>query len=102
MLQATIRTGRARCRALGPPGPGQETARGSGMVLDMLYLSEVIGKPVSDAAGEAFDAIADLVIFHGKEKFPRITGILLNGDRSRVARSEERRVGKEWRGGGWA
>ena len=55
------------------------------MVLDMLYLSEVIGKPVSDAAGGAFDAIADLVIFHGKEKFPRITGILLNGDRSRVA-----------------
>jgi CBS domain-containing protein len=55
------------------------------MVLDMLYLSEVIGKPVSDAAGEAFDTIADLVIYHGKEKFPRITGILLNGDRSRVA-----------------
>jgi CBS domain-containing protein len=55
------------------------------MGLAMLYLSEVIGKPVSDAAGEAFDTIADLVIYHGKEKFPRITGILLNGDRSRVA-----------------
>jgi len=55
------------------------------MVLDMLYLSGVIGKPVHDAAGEAFDAVADLVIFHGAERFPRITGILLNGDRSRVA-----------------
>ncbi len=55
------------------------------MVLDMLYLSGVIGKPVYDAAGEAFDAVADLVIFHGAERFPRITGILLNGDRSRVA-----------------
>ena len=51
----------------------------------MLYLSGIIGKPVSDAAGEAFDTIADLVIYHGAEKFPRITGILLNGDRSRVA-----------------
>jgi magnesium transporter len=51
----------------------------------MLYLSGIIGKPVADAAGEAFDTIADLVIFHGTEKFPRITGILLNGDRSRVA-----------------
>ncbi len=51
----------------------------------MLYLSGIIGKPVSDAAGEAFDTIADLVIYHGTEKFPRITGILLNGDRSRVA-----------------
>jgi CBS domain-containing protein len=51
----------------------------------MLYLSAIIGKPVSDAAGEAFDTIADLVIYHGREKFPRITGVLLNGDRSRVA-----------------
>ncbi len=51
----------------------------------MLYLSGVIGKPVYDAAGEAFDTIADLIIYHGAEKFPRITGILLNGDRSRVA-----------------
>jgi magnesium transporter len=51
----------------------------------MLYLSGIIGKPVYDAAGEAFDTIADLVIYHGTEKFPRITGILLNGDRSRVA-----------------
>ena len=51
----------------------------------MSYLSGIIGKPVHDAAGEAFDTIADLVIYHGTEKFPRITGILLNGDRSRVA-----------------
>jgi CBS domain-containing protein len=51
----------------------------------MPYLSGIIGKPVHDAAGEAFDTIADLVIYHGTEKFPRITGILLNGDRSRVA-----------------
>jgi magnesium transporter len=51
----------------------------------MLYLSGIIGKPVYDAAGEAFDTIADLIIYHGAEKFPRITGILLNGDRSRVA-----------------
>ena len=51
----------------------------------MPYLSGIIGKPVQDATGEAFDTIADLVIYHGTERFPRITGILLNGDRSRVA-----------------
>ena len=51
----------------------------------MPYLSQVIGKPVSDAAGEAFDTVSDLVIYHGTEKFPRLTGILLRGDRSRVA-----------------
>ena len=51
----------------------------------MLYLSGIIGKPVQDAAGEAFDTISDLVIYHGTERFPRITGILLGGDRSRVA-----------------
>jgi CBS domain-containing protein len=51
----------------------------------MLYLSQVIGKPVYDAAGEAFDTVNDLMIFHGTEKFPRITGILLRGDRSRLA-----------------
>lgn len=51
----------------------------------MPHLSAIVGKPVYDAAGEAFETIADLVIYHGTEKFPRITGILLNGDRSRVA-----------------
>jgi len=51
----------------------------------MLYLSQVIGKPVYDASGDAFDRVADLVIYHGTEKFPKITGILLGGDRSRVA-----------------
>jgi len=51
----------------------------------MAYLSQMIGRPVYDATGEAFEAVSDLVIFHGTEKFPRITGILLKGDRSRVA-----------------
>jgi magnesium transporter len=51
----------------------------------MLYLSQIIGKHVYDAAGEAFDTVADLVIYHGTEKFPRVTGVLLAGDRSRVA-----------------
>jgi magnesium transporter len=59
--------------------------KGDGGAPRMLYLSEIIGKPVHDATGEAFETIADLVIYQGTEKFPRITGILLNGDRSRVA-----------------
>ncbi len=61
-----------------------ERARGDGEPR-MLYLSQIIGKPVHDAAGEEFDTVADLVIYHGTERFPRITGILLRGDRSRVA-----------------
>jgi magnesium transporter len=51
----------------------------------MLYLSQIIGRPVQDASADAFDRIADLVIYQGTEKFPKITGILLLGDRSRVA-----------------
>ncbi len=51
----------------------------------MPYLSQIIGKPVFDSTGEAFDTVSDLVIYHGTEKFPRITGVLLAGDRSRVA-----------------
>jgi magnesium transporter len=51
----------------------------------MLYLSQIIGRPVQDASGDAFDRIADLVIYQGTEKFPKITGLLLSGDRSRVA-----------------
>jgi magnesium transporter len=51
----------------------------------MRYLSQIIGRPVQDASGDAFDRIADLVIYQGTEKFPKITGILLSGDRSRVA-----------------
>ena len=51
----------------------------------MLYLSQIIGKPVYDAAGESFDTVSDLIIYHGTEKFPRISGVLLAGDRSRVA-----------------
>ena len=51
----------------------------------MMYLSQAIGKPVTDATDEAFDTVADFVIYHGPERFPRITGVLLKGDRSRVA-----------------
>jgi magnesium transporter len=51
----------------------------------MRYLSQIIGRPVQDASGDAFDRVADLVIYQGTEKFPKITGILLWGDRSRVA-----------------
>lgn len=51
----------------------------------MYYLSQLIGKPVYDATGDAFDKIADLVIYQAPAKLPKITGILLSGDRSRVA-----------------
>ncbi len=68
-----------------PPAAGAAERTRSDREQRMLYLSRVIGKPVYDATGEAFDTVADLVIYHGTERFPRITGILLSGDRSRVA-----------------
>jgi magnesium transporter len=67
---------------LGPAGAGVSAPAGKGQI---LYLSRILGRPVHDAGGEAFDTVADLVIYHGTERFPRITGILLRGDRSRVA-----------------
>ncbi len=51
----------------------------------VYYLSQLIGKPVYDASGDAFDRIADLVIYQASGRLPKITGILLSGDRSRVA-----------------
>ena len=51
----------------------------------MYYLSQLIGKPVYDASGDAFDRIADLVIYQAPARLPKITGVLLAGDRSRVA-----------------
>ena len=44
----------------------------------MIYLSQMMGKPVRDAAGEELGAIADLAISTG-EVFPRITSLAFKG-----------------------
>ena len=44
----------------------------------MLYLSQMLGKPVVDAAGEKIGTISDLAISTG-EVFPRITSLAFQG-----------------------
>ena len=44
----------------------------------MLYLSQVIGKPVTDASGERIGKVSDLAISTG-EVFPRITSLAFLG-----------------------
>ncbi|MGI6045390.1 MAG: magnesium transporter [Eggerthellaceae bacterium] len=44
----------------------------------MLYLSQMLGKPVTDATGEKIGSISDLAISTG-EMFPRITSLAFQG-----------------------
>ena len=44
----------------------------------MLYLSQMLGKPVVDSAGEKIGTISDLAISTG-EVFPRITSLAFQG-----------------------
>ena len=44
----------------------------------MLYLSQMMGKPVVDASGEKIGTISDLAISTG-EVFPRITSLAFQG-----------------------
>ena len=44
----------------------------------MLYLSQMMGKPVVDATGEKIGTISDLAISTG-EVFPRITSLAFQG-----------------------
>ncbi|GIU82885.1 MAG: CBS domain-containing protein [Acidobacteria bacterium] len=42
----------------------------------MLYLSQIIGKPVFDAEGEKIATINDLVVRYGEEDYPPIIGLV--------------------------
>ena len=44
----------------------------------MLYLSQMLGKPVVDSSGEKIGTISDLAISTG-EVFPRITSLAFQG-----------------------
>ena len=44
----------------------------------MLYLSQMMGKPVVDATGEKIGTVSDLAISTG-EVFPRITSLAFQG-----------------------
>jgi magnesium transporter len=49
----------------------------------MLYLSQVIGRPVRDRNGEPLGKVADLIVAVG-ERYPPVTGIVVETDRRRI------------------
>jgi magnesium transporter len=49
----------------------------------MLYLSQVIGRPVRDVNDEVMGEVADLIVAVG-ERYPPVTGIVVTTDRRRI------------------
>ena len=49
----------------------------------MLYLSQVIGRPVRDRNGEPIGKVADLIVAVG-ERYPPVTGLVVETDRRRI------------------
>jgi magnesium transporter len=49
----------------------------------MLYLSQAIGRPVLDAAGEPLGNVADLIVALGA-RYPAVTGLVVATDRRRI------------------
>lgn len=50
----------------------------------MIYLSRLINAPIVDASGERLGALGDVAV-DVRESLPRVTGLWLRGDRSRLA-----------------
>jgi magnesium transporter len=49
----------------------------------MLYLSQAIGRPVRDRAGESIGKVADLIVAVG-DRYPPVTGIVVETNRRRI------------------
>jgi magnesium transporter len=49
----------------------------------MLYLSQVIGKPVRDPKGEPIGKVADLIVAIG-ERYPPVTGLVVRTDQRQI------------------
>ncbi len=49
----------------------------------MLYLSQVIGRPVRDMNGEPIGKVADLIVAVG-ERYPPVTGLVISTDRRHI------------------
>jgi magnesium transporter len=49
----------------------------------MLYLSQVIGRPVRDTRGEPMGKVADLIVAVG-ERYPPVTGLVVATDRRKI------------------
>ncbi len=42
----------------------------------MLYLSQILGKPIFDAEGEKIAAIKDVIVRYGAEEYPSVAGLV--------------------------
>ena len=49
----------------------------------MLFLSQIIGRPVRDPAGEPLGTVADLIVAIG-DKYPPVTGLVMTTDRRKI------------------
>ena len=49
----------------------------------MLYLSQVIGRPVRDLNDEPIGKVADLIVAVG-DRYPPVTGLVVETDRRRI------------------
>jgi magnesium transporter len=49
----------------------------------MLYLSQVIGRPVRDESGESIGRVADLIVAVG-EQYPPVTGLVISTDQRKI------------------
>jgi magnesium transporter len=49
----------------------------------MLFLSQIIGRPVRDPAGEPLGTLADLIVAIG-DRYPRVTGLVVATGRRRI------------------
>ena len=49
----------------------------------MLYLSQVIGRPVRDRLGEPIGKVADLIVAIG-DRYPPVTGLVVSTDRRQI------------------
>ena len=42
----------------------------------MLYLSQILGRPIFDAEGEKIAAIKDVIVRYGEEDYPPVLGLV--------------------------
>jgi magnesium transporter len=49
----------------------------------MLYLSQVVGRPVRDESGESIGRVADLIVAVG-EQYPPVTGLVISTDQRKI------------------
>lgn len=42
----------------------------------MLYLSQILGQPITDAEGEKIASLRDVIVRYGEEDYPRVVGVV--------------------------